>query len=251
MNTESMQRYRNFLKDELRQEIDFSKTDQSRGVEPPPIQKPYSPDQAILALPRKEEWTTLDDCGLITAIEERKSVRRYTSEPLSLEELAFLLWATQGIKKRLNQATAKRTVPSAGSRHSFETYLSVADVESLDPGLYRYLPLKHALLFECALEKRVQKLDRATLGQRFISSASVVFIWTTIPYRMEWRYDRAAHRVILMDAGHVCQNLYLACQTIGAGTCAIGAFDQKAMDDLVGVDGEEEFVLYLAPVGKI
>jgi SagB-type dehydrogenase family enzyme len=68
---------------------------------------------------------------------------------------------------------------------------------------------------------------------------------------MEWRYLETAHRVILLDAGHVCQNLYLACENIGAGTCAIAAYEQEAMDELLQVDGEDEFTVYLAPVGKI
>ena len=68
---------------------------------------------------------------------------------------------------------------------------------------------------------------------------------------MDWRYDLAAHKVLAVDAGHVCQNLYLACEAIGAGTCAIAAYDQDAIDRLLRVDGEDEFVVYLAPVGKI
>jgi SagB-type dehydrogenase family enzyme len=68
---------------------------------------------------------------------------------------------------------------------------------------------------------------------------------------MEWRYGLAAHKVIALDAGHVCQNLYLACEAIGAGTCAIGAYDQDALDALLEVDGRDEFAVYLAPVGKI
>ena len=95
-----------------------------------------------------------------------------------------------------------------------------------------------------------QKLTEATLGQAFVGRAAVVFIWTTIPYRMEWRYGLAAHKVIALDAGHVCQNLYLACEAVGSGTCAIAAYDQEAMDRLVDVDGREEFTVYLAPVGK-
>jgi SagB-type dehydrogenase family enzyme len=67
---------------------------------------------------------------------------------------------------------------------------------------------------------------------------------------MEWRYDVAAHKVIAIDAGHVCQNLYLACEAIGAGTCAIAAYDQEAVDGLLRIDGKDEFAVYLAPVGK-
>ena len=96
-----------------------------------------------------------------------------------------------------------------------------------------------------------RKLTEATLGQAFVGQAAVVFIWTTIPYRMEWRYGLAAHKVIALDAGHVCQNLYLACEAIGAGTCAVAAYHQQLMDRLVRVDGQEEFVIYLAPVGKV
>jgi len=76
-------------------------------------------------------------------------------------------------------------------------------------------------------------------------------VWTAVPYRMEWRYGAASHKVIALDAGHVCQNLYLACANLGAGTCAVAAYHQKLMDDLLQVDGEEEFTVYLAPVGKL
>jgi SagB-type dehydrogenase family enzyme len=88
-------------------------------------------------------------------------------------------------------------------------------------------------------------------GQPYPGNAALTFIWTAIPYRMEWRYGLAAHRVIAIDAGHVCQNLYLACETIGAGTCAIAAYDQEALDRLLQVDGEEEFAVYMASVGKV
>jgi SagB-type dehydrogenase family enzyme len=68
---------------------------------------------------------------------------------------------------------------------------------------------------------------------------------------MEWRYGLTAHKVIAIDAGHVGQNLYLACQAVGAGTCAIAAYDQEAMDGLLRLDGQEEFTIYLASVGKV
>jgi SagB-type dehydrogenase family enzyme len=79
----------------------------------------------------------------------------------------------------------------------------------------------------------------------------VTCIWTTIPYRMEWRYGAAAHKVIALDAGHVCQNLYLACEAIGAGTCAVAAYHQELMDQFLRVDGTDEFTIYIAPVGKV
>lgn len=93
-------------------------------------------------------------------------------------------------------------------------------------------------------------LTRAAYGQKFVGRSAVTFVWACIPERMEWRYGLTAHRVILLDAGHVCQNLYLACEAVAAGTCAVAAYDQAEMDQLLGVDGEEEFAVYVAPVGK-
>ena len=127
----------------------------------------------------------------------------------------------------------------------------VSDVKGLEPGIYRYLPIEHQLLFESAKDDLPEKITNATLGQRFIGTAPVVFVWTAVPYRMEWRYGIAAHKVIAIDAGHVCQNLYLACGAIGAGTCAIAAYHQELMDKLLSVDGEDEFAIYLAPVGRV
>jgi SagB-type dehydrogenase family enzyme len=81
--------------------------------------------------------------------------------------------------------------------------------------------------------------------------AAAVFAWTALPARTEWRYAEASFKVIALDAGHLCQNLYLACEAIVAGTCAIAAYRRELMDALLGVDGEEEFTVYLAPVGNV
>jgi SagB-type dehydrogenase family enzyme len=87
--------------------------------------------------------------------------------------------------------------------------------------------------------------------QNFIGKSAVVFVWAAIPYKMEWRYSLVAYKDILIEAGHICQNLYLACHGIGAGTCAIAAYEQKVIDELIQVDGENEMTVYIAPVGKI
>jgi SagB-type dehydrogenase family enzyme len=251
MDKDRMHDNRAFLKDLLRLQIDFARTDQNLGVAPPPVQKPIGAGQQTIGLPGPDAFRAFHGTDLVTAIAERCSHRQFRSQPLSLAELAFLLWATQGIKEVIAPGCALRTVPSAGCRHAFETYLLVSAVETLAGGLYRYLPMQHALVYERALDNLPARLTRATLGQAFIAAAPVTFVWTVIPYRMEWRYDLAAHRVIALDAGHLCQNLYLACEAIGAGTCAIAAYHQERMDQLLGVDGEEEFTLYLAPVGRV
>ncbi len=244
--------FRYFLKDSIRKEIDFSATDQNTGIPMPPAEKPCRSDAAPVRLPGQEEWRKkIGAVDLTDAIAFRESRRIYTAEPLIPEELSYLLWATQGIRKIYGKGSTLRTVPSAGARHSFETYLVLFNVDGIDEGLYRYLPFENALEPLMQIEKMKEKLVSACLYQDFVGRSAVTFVWTTIPYRMEWRYSLAAHRVILIDAGHVCQNLYLACGAVGAGTCAIAAYDQEAMDMLIGVDGEEQFTVYLAPVGKV
>jgi len=250
MDKDLIKTYRLFLKDSIRKVIDFSQTDQNKRIAPPPIDKPYPPDAKRIDLPKYDQLTDIGKIDLKAAIKNRESRRSYSHQPLSIEELSFLLWATQGIREKLDSGHALRTVPSAGCRHAFETYLCVLNIQDLDQGIYRYLPLEHQLLFEFAEENLNKKIRHAVLGQRYPGEAAVTFIWTTIPYRMEWRYGLAAHKVIAIDAGHVCQNLYLACEAIGAGTCAIAAYDQGEMDKLLRIDGQDEFTIYLASVGK-
>jgi len=251
MQPSKLEQYRYFLKDSVRRTINFAETDQHQGVPPPPVEKPFAADAERIDLPPVGQWRGVKAADLATAIGGRQSHRSFAPEPLTLDELSFLLWATQGVREPLDKRTVLRTVPSAGNRHALETYLAVLNVIGLETGFYRYLPLEHQLLFEFHEDQIPRRISDATLGQAFIGSAAVVFIWTAIPYRMEWRYGLAAHKVIALDAGHVCQNLYLACHAIGAGTCAIAAYDQERLDQLLRVDGEEEFAIYLAPVGKL
>lgn len=135
--------------------------------------------------------------------------------------------------------------------HPFKTYLIVNRVEDLKPGVYRYLPIEHKLLLVKDSQPSNDQVSEACCGQAFVGEAAVVFVWAVIPYRTEWRYSVIAYKAIAIEAGHICQNLYLACETIGAGACAILAYEQKAMDALIDVDGEDEFTVYLAPVGKV
>jgi SagB-type dehydrogenase family enzyme len=252
MNKEELIAYsRFFLKDAIRKGIDFSQTDQNKGIAPPPIEKPYDPKIKRIDLLSPDQFGEMDVFNLISAIAGRKSRRTYSRAPLTLDELSFLLWTTQGVKQRLDAGHALRTVPSAGCRHALETYLCIFGVTGLDQGVYRYLPLEHQLFPEFSDKNLAKKLVAASFGQPYPGDSAVTFIWTAVPYRMEWRYDLSAHKVIAIDAGHVCQNLYLACEAIHAGTCAIAAYDQEAMDILLKIDGNEEFVIYMASVGKL
>jgi SagB-type dehydrogenase family enzyme len=237
-------------------------SDQQKGYPRPELQKPAPPNAVLIDLVPPDQFT-VGSTPTIDVIRNRISHRKYSAQPLTLEELSFLLWATQGVRDKVVSGGityVMRNVPSGGNRHPIETYLDIHRVEGVKPGLYRYLPIDHQLFQEKLDPALPELVNRGSLNQNsqsvwdpyyFIKEAAVVFIWTATPYRSEWRYHTAAAKLVALDAGHVCQNLYIAAGAIGAGTCAIGAYDQMKMDNLLEVDGEDEFVVYMAPVGKI
>jgi len=260
MKIELMETYRKFLKSDLWEEWRKLETDQRKGVPSPPPQKPYPKDAKLIELVAPEDLT-VGKMLLIEVIKRRRSHRKFTKEPLTLEELSFLLWATQGISKVTTRDISKdvrdalsmftlRTVPSGGARHPFETYLLINRVSGLELGLYRYLPLEHKLYLLHTDTELTEKVHDACYKQ-YVKNSAITFIWTAIPYRTEWRYSILSPKIIAQDSGHLCQNLYLASEAIGAGTCAVGAYDQEKMDLVLGVNGKEEFAIYVAPVGKI
>jgi len=242
---------RNFMKSDFAESV-HAKSDQAKKVPYPPLQKPLPEGEIVLIDLPDPNANLLQTTGFHRLLLERQSRRKFTKEPLSLGELSYLLWSTQGVIVELRQGYAsRRPVPSAGARHAFETYLVINRVEDLEPGVYRYLPFSHQLYFQEAAKSLPALLTVANLGQKFVGNAAVVFAWSCIPYRAEWRYMEHAHKNLLLDAGHICQNLYLAVEALGLGTCAIGAYDQAAMDSILELDGEDEYVVYLAPVGKV
>jgi SagB-type dehydrogenase family enzyme len=242
--------HRAFMKSNF-PDLDRIASDQKLGRPQPPLEKPAADGAMPIALPAVDP-AVLTERDFHTCLRRRRSRRSWAAGALTLEELSFLLWATQGVQRVFGrQYSTFRPVPSGGARHPFETYLAVTRVTGVTEGLYRYLPLTHTLTLVRGATGMAQPINEATLGQAFVGEAPVVFIWSCVPYRGEWRYSVAAHKIMLLDAGHLCQNLYLACEAIGCGTCAIAAYDQRLIDAFVGVDGEDEFVVYLAPVGRV
>jgi len=224
-------------------------SDQTKGLPQPPLQLSYDPTKPTIALPAPAT-IEVNPVTVREAIEARRSVRHYAQTPISIDELSFLLWCTQGVKEISRRQVTLRTVPSAGARHAFETYLLVNRVAGLASGLYRFLALEHKLLQLDLDPALADKVSEACWNQDFTKLSAVTFIWTAVVYRMTWRYGERGYRYLHLDAGHVCQNLYLAAATVDCGVCAIAAFNDEAMNALIGLDGESQFVLYLATVGK-
>ena len=191
-----------------------------------------------------------------TLLEGRRSRRAYDGSPLTLEELAFLLWAAQGVRAFRKDTATLRTAPSAGARHPLELYAFVNGVEDLEPGLYHYLALENRLELINQTPEQGKRLADALAGQVFAGNAPVCLVWTAVPYRSEWRYDNKAQKYTLLDAGHSCQNVYLACESLGLGCCAIAAYEQEKLDALLGLpsgpseDKTAEFAIYACCVGR-
>jgi len=201
-------------------------------------------DAKQVALPAPDGYRGL---SLEEAIEQRRSRREYTAAPLSIDELSRLLHASGGIT---DPSRGLRAAPSAGALYPIETYAVVHNVTGLEPGLYHYAVADHALELLRAESLRSDILA-AGIGQEMLAQAAVCFVLTAIFQRTRWRYRERAYRYVLLEAGHLGQNLYLAASSIGLGACAVGAFLDDKLNDLLGLDGEQEAVLYIIAVGKV
>lgn len=222
-----------------------SESDQDKELPCPPLETPQLGEAIDLPDPA---GINPGPVSLAEAINRRRSRRKFSPQPLSPEELSWLLWATQGVQEQ-GEIRTVRTVPSAGGRHPFDTFLAITNVSGLKPGLYRYLALSHKLVLIREGKDINARLAAICVNQKWIAAAAVSFIWVAVPYRSAWRYSERAWRYLLLDAGHVCQNLYLACEAIGAGCCAVNAYDDDALNRLLDLDGKSRFAIYLAPAG--
>ena len=209
------------------------------GATPPP--QPITPGAAIALPPPSPSGLLLDK-----AIRQRRSRRDYAPLPLSQGELAGLLWAAQGIT---DPVRSFRAAPSAGATYPLEAYALVHRVEGLAAGLYRYRPTEHAIepLREGHFERQIMQIG---IGQGMLAQAGVVIILSAVPARTERRYGARAERYILLEAGHAAQNIYLAAEGYGLGACAVGAFDDEALNAFLQIDGRRERALYMMAVGK-
>lgn len=227
----------------------MTRSDQSIGRPAPPLELPHDPNAPLFQLPEPKRCA-VREIPVREAIELRRSVRRYRSAPLTLAELSYLLWCTQGVQEVRGQTATLRTVPSAGARHALETYVLANRITGLTPGLYRFLALEHQLAQRTTKAAIADQITAACFEQSFVKASAVTFIWTAVPYRMNWRYGERGYRYLHLDAGHVCQNLYLSAEAIDCGVCAIAAYDDDQLNQLLGIDGESQFAIYIGTVGK-
>ena len=179
------------------------------------------------------------------ALLSRRSHREYTGEPLTLEEVSQLLWASQGI----THPYGFRTAPSAGALYPLEIYIHATKVLGLEVGVYKYDPFEHLLL---AVRRGDFSRDiyRAGLSQDQILYASLIVMFFAVFERTTVKYGKRGIRYVFNEVGHAGQNLYLQATALGLGTVAIGAFYEEELKSIVGSDPGEE-PLYIMPVGKV
>ena len=204
-------------------------------------------DKIILPSADSSSFSIMD---VVEAIEKCESIRDYSSIPMSINELSLLLWCTQGVKRIIPNVVALRNVPSAGARNAFETFLLINNVDGLESGLYKYVALEHVLLKLDLNKDLSEKFTLACDEQDHVKNSNVTFIWTAVPDRMTWSYAERSYRYLFIDAGHVCQNLYLVAEKLNLGVCAVGHYDDDTMNSMLNIDGEKQFTIYVATVGK-
>ncbi len=241
-----------FLRETSLQKMLEQTSDQGKGLPIPPISPTPDPEKwrIPLASPKTLSFPPLD---IRDSIEKRRSHRSYSDNPLSIEELSWLLWATQGIQRTSGEGNTLKvysTVPSAGGRHPLDVWLVLSRVAGVSPGLYSYLPEEHAIQEEDVSRDFAEDIAEVCGKQFFISKGAVSFFWMGDEYRFMWKHMERGYRFVFLDAGHACQNLYLACEAIGCGCCAIGNFDEDALRRLFRIGKEGVFPVYGATVGK-
>jgi SagB-type dehydrogenase family enzyme len=200
---------------------------------------------ATAALARPERLPPADLWAVLRA---RRSARDYAADPLAQETLFLLLWAAQGITEK--GPWALRTAPSAGALYPVETYVCASRVAGLTAGLYHWELPEERLAMIGPRSDMAAAACAACLDQEMVAAAPVTFIWTAFWGRSGQKYGDRALRYAYLDAGHLAENLHLAATALGLGACMIGAFLDDEMNALVGVDGDEESVIYAACVGR-
>ncbi|MCF8051054.1 MAG: SagB/ThcOx family dehydrogenase [Desulfobacterales bacterium] len=182
--------------------------------------------------------------SLESTLNQRRSVRSFADAPVTLPQLAQLLWAGQGLTDRRGY----RTAPSAGATYPLELLAAVGDVDGFEPGIYRYLAAGHYLEKITKGDPRPE-LQRAALSQSAVAGAPVVFVISAVYERTLGRYGERGIRYVHMEAGHAAQNICLQAVALGLGSVVIGAFRDRQIQQVLSLD-EDEHPLYLIPVGR-
>lgn len=186
---------------------------------------------------------------ILNIIKERSSVRKFLNKSISMKEISYLLFWSCGLTnpgKTLNDS--RRPYPSAGARYPLEIYLITLNCQKINRGLYHYNVKDNSL--ELLMEKDLTKwVLKTTFSEKWVAEASVIFIITGVLDRTRIKYGDRGYRYILIEAGHVGQNISLLTTWLGLGSCCLGGFIDEDVNRLLDLDLQKEKVLYLIAVG--
>jgi SagB-type dehydrogenase family enzyme len=200
-------------------------------------------EEVALPEPRRDGLVSLE-----RALQHRRSVRLFAPEPLALQAVSQLLWAAQGATAKVARHHGNRSAPSAGALYPLELYLLAGDVSHLQPGLYRYDPQRHRLLWLSSEDLRISIAD-AACHQDWAAHAPALLVLAAVAARTAQKYGNRTARYVSMETGHAAQNVYLQATALGLGTTVIGAFDDAKLARVLGLPGEIA-PLAVLPVGR-
>lgn len=219
------------------------KTDRDLQLPKPEMFKHTDGEQIEL----DKEFPNIRQKTLTEVIASRRSLRQYRNVNMTREEVSYLLWETSRVDF-YKTAAVFRTIPTGGATNAMETYVYLQNIDGLDNGLYHYIQDQHTLVLLDQGGDLKERVNQSLWTQ--LRGANFTMFLTTIPYRSEYKYGHTAHKMIAMEAGHAAQNLSLAAEIIDCGACCLAAYNQDLADQVLGVDGEDEFVTYAITVGK-
>lgn len=228
---------------------DFSTVDMILRIPEPQNEIPVPDGAKVIRLPSPGRMK-INDMSVRDALVSWEPAEFFSRSAITLKELSFLLWCTQGFRKIQGGDRMIRNVPSSGLRYPIETYFVAGEVDSLETGLYRYLPRSHQIVVERIDSDLPFAMGTASMNFKLITRAAVTFLWVGIPYRSTWALGNRGYRSVFIEAGHICQALILASACIGCRVHPIDLFHDQMMIQLADLDPETQWPLYVGVVGK-
>ena len=217
-----------------------------RKMEKPEPEKFLHPEN-VITIDLVNDFPSIKQKTLTEVIASRRSTRSYKDVPLTFEELSYVLYETCRVD-HINNGITYKTIPTAGATNSGETYVYINRVENIKSGIYLYVQDRHQLALINQEENLQEEVNKALLKQ--LRGASVVFYFTHVLPRVEYKYAYVGPKLACLEAGHACQNLSLTAEVIDSSVCAIAAYHQSQTDQLLKINGEDHFTLYCATLGK-
>ena len=211
-----------------------------------PPYKHYPEELPRIELPHPDR---LPSASFWETVARRRSQRQYADAEISRDDLFLLLWASQGITRPGH--VPFRASPSAGALFPIETYVAVNRVAGLAPGLYHWQLPEERLVQLCKDPEMGGKVAAACLDQAMCEQAACNFLWTAVFGRTFQKYGDRGLRYVYLDAGHVGHSLQLAATALGLGSCNIAALFDGEVNELLGIDGKTESIVYAASVGPV